>query len=78
MKNVLIIGAGGVGSAVTHKCAQHNDELGDVQAGDSVTVYYDQHDPQSSVLFCVADFTTNFLMTWCSMVMVGWCVMIEG
>ncbi len=30
MKNVLIIGAGGVGSAVTHKCAQHNDELGDI------------------------------------------------
>lgn len=30
MKNVLIIGAGGVGSAVTHKCAQHNGELGDI------------------------------------------------
>ena len=30
MNNVLIIGAGGVGSAVTHKCAQHNDELGDI------------------------------------------------
>lgn len=30
MKNVLIIGAGGVGSAVTHKCAQYNDELGDI------------------------------------------------
>ncbi len=30
MKNTLIIGAGGVGSAVTHKCAQHNDELGDI------------------------------------------------
>ncbi len=30
MKNVLIIGAGGVGGAVTHKCAQHNDELGDI------------------------------------------------
>ena len=30
MKNVLIIGAGGVGSAVTHKCAQHNDALGDI------------------------------------------------
>ena len=30
MRNVLIIGAGGVGSAVTHKCAQHNDELGDI------------------------------------------------
>ena len=28
--NVLIIGAGGVGSAVAHKCAQHNDELGDI------------------------------------------------
>jgi len=28
--NVLIIGAGGVGSAVTHKCAQHNEELGDI------------------------------------------------
>ena len=30
MKNVLIIGAGGVGSAVTHKCAQHNGELGNI------------------------------------------------
>ena len=30
MRNILIIGAGGVGSAVTHKCAQHNDELGDI------------------------------------------------
>lgn len=30
MKNVLIIGAGGVGAAVTHKCAQHNRELGDI------------------------------------------------
>jgi len=26
--NVLIIGAGGVGAAVAHKCAQHNDILG--------------------------------------------------
>jgi len=30
VRNVLIIGAGGVGSAVTHKCAQHNEELGDI------------------------------------------------
>ena len=30
MRNVLIIGAGGVGSAVAHKCAQYNDELGDI------------------------------------------------
>ena len=30
LNNVLIIGAGGVGSAVAHKCAQHNDELGDI------------------------------------------------
>ncbi len=30
MRNVLIIGAGGVGSALTHKCAQHNEELGDI------------------------------------------------
>jgi carboxynorspermidine synthase len=30
VKNVLIIGAGGVGSATTHKCAQHNDALGDI------------------------------------------------
>ena len=30
MTNVLIMGAGGVGSAVTHKCAQHNEELGDI------------------------------------------------
>lgn len=30
MKNVLIIGAGGVGGAVTHKCAQWNAELGDI------------------------------------------------
>lgn len=29
-KNVLIIGAGGVGSVTTHKCAQHNDMLGDI------------------------------------------------
>jgi saccharopine dehydrogenase-like NADP-dependent oxidoreductase len=30
VRNVLIVGAGGVGSAVTHKCAQHNQELGDI------------------------------------------------
>ena len=30
MDNTLIIGAGGVGAAVTHKCAQRNVELGDV------------------------------------------------
>ncbi|NIM27954.1 MAG: saccharopine dehydrogenase [Gammaproteobacteria bacterium] len=30
MRNVLVIGAGGVGSATAHKCAQHNDELGDI------------------------------------------------
>lgn len=29
-KNILIIGAGGVGSVVTHKCAQHNNTLGDI------------------------------------------------
>lgn len=29
-KNVLIIGAGGVGRVVAHKCAQHNDVLGDI------------------------------------------------
>ena len=29
-KNVLIIGAGGVGNVVAHKCAQHNDILGDI------------------------------------------------
>lgn len=29
-KNVLIIGAGGVGHVVAHKCAQNNDVLGDV------------------------------------------------
>ena len=29
-RNVLVIGAGGVGSAVTHKCAQHSGELGDI------------------------------------------------
>lgn len=28
--NVLIIGAGGVGHVVAHKCAQHNDVLGDI------------------------------------------------
>lgn len=28
--STLIIGAGGVGAATTHKCAQHNDELGDL------------------------------------------------
>ena len=29
-KNVLIIGAGGVAKVVAHKCAQHNDELGEI------------------------------------------------
>lgn len=29
-KNVLIIGAGGVAHVAAHKCAQHNDELGDI------------------------------------------------
>lgn len=29
-RNVLIIGAGGVAQVVAHKCAQHNDVLGDV------------------------------------------------
>lgn len=29
-KNVLIIGAGGVAQVVAHKCAQHNDSLGDL------------------------------------------------
>jgi len=29
-KNVLIIGAGGVAKVVAHKCAQHNDELGNI------------------------------------------------
>ena len=29
-KNVLIVGAGGVGHVTTHKCAQHNDILGDI------------------------------------------------
>ncbi len=29
-RNVLIIGAGGVGQVVAHKCAQHNDVLGDI------------------------------------------------
>lgn len=28
--NVLIIGAGGVGAVAVHKCAQHNDVLGDI------------------------------------------------
>lgn len=30
MTNTLIIGAGGVGNATAHKCAQHNRELGDI------------------------------------------------
>ena len=30
MENTLIIGAGGVGAATSHKCAQHNDVLGDI------------------------------------------------
>ncbi len=30
MRNVLIIGAGGVGAATAHKCAQHNDVLGNI------------------------------------------------
>ncbi|AFV00910.1 saccharopine dehydrogenase family protein [Simiduia agarivorans] len=29
-KNLLIIGAGGVANVVAHKCAQHNDRLGDI------------------------------------------------
>lgn len=29
-RNVLIIGAGGVAQVVTHKCAQHNDVLGNI------------------------------------------------
>lgn len=29
-KNVLVLGAGGVGSVVVHKCAQNNDVLGDI------------------------------------------------
>jgi len=29
-KNVLIVGAGGVGHVVAHKCAMHNDILGDI------------------------------------------------
>lgn len=29
-RNVLIIGAGGVAQVVAHKCAQHNDVLGDI------------------------------------------------
>lgn len=29
-KNVLIVGAGGVARVVAHKCAQHNDVLGDI------------------------------------------------
>ncbi|MGE0233359.1 MAG: saccharopine dehydrogenase C-terminal domain-containing protein [Flavobacteriaceae bacterium] len=29
-RNVMIIGAGGVGHVVAHKCARHNDELGDI------------------------------------------------
>ncbi len=30
MKNVIVIGAGAVGAATAHKCAQHNDELGEI------------------------------------------------
>ena len=29
-KNVMIIGAGGVAHVAAHKCAQHNDILGDI------------------------------------------------
>jgi len=29
-KNVLVIGAGGVGAVAVHKCAQHNEVLGDI------------------------------------------------
>src|SRR5690554_7538908 len=29
-RNVLIIGAGGVAQVVAHKCAQHNDILGNI------------------------------------------------
>ncbi|NIP96429.1 MAG: hypothetical protein GWO24_24555, partial [Akkermansiaceae bacterium] len=30
MKNILIIGAGGVGSVVAHKCAQHPEVFGKI------------------------------------------------
>ena len=30
MGNVLIVGAGGVANVAAHKCAQHNDILGDI------------------------------------------------
>lgn len=30
LRNILVIGAGGVGAATAHKCAQNNDRLGDV------------------------------------------------
>jgi saccharopine dehydrogenase-like NADP-dependent oxidoreductase len=29
-KNVLIVGAGGVAHVAAHKCAEHNDVLGDI------------------------------------------------
>ena len=29
-KTVLVIGAGGVGEVIVHKCAQNNDILGDI------------------------------------------------
>lgn len=55
---------------------EFNNELGNLKKGDPITVYFDPHDQQSSVLFRGADFTTTFMMTWCSMAMIGWCVMM--
>ncbi|PKR57667.1 saccharopine dehydrogenase family protein [Thalassospira lohafexi] len=37
-KNVLIIGAGGVAQVVAHKCAQHNDVLGDIHIASRTAV----------------------------------------
>lgn len=40
-KNVLIIGAGGVAQVVAHKCAQHNDILGDLHIASRKTAKCD-------------------------------------
>ena len=40
-KNVLIIGAGGVAQVVAHKCAQHNDILGDLHIASRTTAKCD-------------------------------------
>ena len=39
LKNTLVVGAGGVGGAVVHKCAQHNDVLGQASLADCIVEF---------------------------------------